>query len=364
MAPDQSCFRFLPSFRRHSFKHFTVSITKIRTTVVSSTITSRQKYWIQLRSWTADRRCFAPLCRITNSVQYTESSSGSVWRSLWRADSFWMFTLYLDINWKKQQHGLDSKTCLKFWLTWATRDRATSDPTHLVSLKTSFSAWRRLSVVMETMSNTTPTPLLAIFCALSGWSPEIGTITMGTAWHSPSKRPCEPAWVMKARAPGCANTHNTKKSDGIVCDRWSEVCVRMFTDPAGRSEAPIPLSSHFLGHRLEPVQCTSILPAKNGRQLLLFDYHVDLWFEMVKYIILGPSVESVWRLPGRRKSFLQAFLTPWCPEWTLWTHALLTPRTPSPTNTHTHTHTWWAWHSFLFLILICSIDLPHLKAVR
>ena len=101
MAPDQSCFRFLPSFRRHSFKHFTVSITKIRTTVVSSTITSRQKYWIQLRSWTADRRCFAPLCRITNSVQYTESSSGSVWRSLWRADSFWMFTLYLDINWKK-----------------------------------------------------------------------------------------------------------------------------------------------------------------------------------------------------------------------------------------------------------------------
>ena len=31
---------------------------------------------------------------------------------------------------------------------------------------------------------------------------------------------------------------------------------------------------------------------------------------------------------------------------------------------HTHTHTWWAWHSFLFLILICSIDLPHLKAVR
>lgn len=83
-------------------------------------------------------------------------------------------------------------------------------PPHLVSLKTSFSAWRRLSVVTETMSNTTPTPLLAIFCALSGWSPEIGTITMGTAWHSPSKRPCEPAWVMKARAPGCANTHTTQ----------------------------------------------------------------------------------------------------------------------------------------------------------
>lgn len=77
---------------------------------------------------------------------------------------------------------------------------------HLGSLMMSFSPLRRLSVVMDKISNTTPAPLLASLCALSGWSPEIGTISIGTAWQIPSKRPCEPAWVMKARAPGCANT--------------------------------------------------------------------------------------------------------------------------------------------------------------
>lgn len=82
---------------------------------------------------------------------------------------------------------------------------------HLLSLMTSFSPFRRVSVLMSKMFNTIPTPLLAILAALSGWSPFRGTISMGTAWHSPSNRPCEPAWVMNARAPGWATTQNMQK---------------------------------------------------------------------------------------------------------------------------------------------------------
>ncbi len=88
---------------------------------------------------------------------------------------------------------------------------------HLVLLMTSFSPHRRLSVVIEKISNTTPAPLLANFFALSGCSAVSGTITMGTAWHSPSKRPCEPLWVMKARAPGCAKTQHTRRCQMLWC---------------------------------------------------------------------------------------------------------------------------------------------------
>lgn len=93
-----SCFLFLPSLRKHILKHFTVTVTQISSTVARNTITSRQKYWIQFRSWTAGLRCFAPLCRITNSVQYTERSMGSIGRSLWRAESLCTFSLYLHVN--------------------------------------------------------------------------------------------------------------------------------------------------------------------------------------------------------------------------------------------------------------------------
>lgn len=189
-------------------------MTKTKRTVASSAITSRQKYWIKLSSWTAALRCLAPLCCITNSVQNTESSSGSTGRSLWRLESFWMFSLYLD-------KVIDTKIKSKVkYMLWAAHLKSYLSKTniliikaglfctlsHLVLLMISFNPWRRLSVVIEEKSKATPTPLLAILCALSGWSPEMGTINMGTAWHRPSKRPCEPAWVINARAPGCANT--------------------------------------------------------------------------------------------------------------------------------------------------------------
>lgn len=82
---------------------------------------------------------------------------------------------------------------------------------------TSLSPSTRLSVVTVSIFNTTPAPLLSNLCALSGWSPFSGTMSMGTAWHSPSNRPCEPAWVMNARAPGCAKMkHRFKKKKKVV----------------------------------------------------------------------------------------------------------------------------------------------------
>lgn len=61
-------------------------------------MTSRLWYWNQYRSWKAGLRCFAPLCCITNSVQNTDRSRGSIGRSLWRAESFPMFSLYLSAH--------------------------------------------------------------------------------------------------------------------------------------------------------------------------------------------------------------------------------------------------------------------------
>lgn len=189
----------------------------------------------------------------------------------------------------KHQASLRRKKLLSDYLT------STLWP-HLVSLMTSFSPWRRLSVVIENKSKTTPTSLLAIFCALSGWSPEIGNITMGTLWHSPSKRPCEPAWVMKARTPGCADTHRYRDV------RWSRVrnIMAVFTGAAhgwfthliSHSEVPIPLFSHSLGYCQESPQCTSILPLKRRS---LFIAIVLIWnsSSCVCIYIPAPSVESV-----------------------------------------------------------------------
>lgn len=88
---------------------------------------------------------------------------------------------------------------------------------YLGSWITSFSPCSRLSVVTVNRSNTTPTPLLATLFALSDWSPAMGNISIGTAWQRPSKRPCEPPWVMKARTPGWANTER-QRSKVTACN--------------------------------------------------------------------------------------------------------------------------------------------------
>lgn len=188
---------------------------------------------------------------------------------------------------------------------------------HLESLMTSFKAWRRLPVLIDTISNTTPAPLLANFSALSGWSPTIGTITMGTAWHSPSKRPCEPAWVMKARAPGCANTQH-RMSDVTVCEpSWASFrnVLQWIYTPSRSFWGTHFIIFTFSGTLSETCPVYLHITYKNS-----VIYCIDVWFKMhfntCSYIPV-PSVESVWRLLGRRRLSLLAGLTPWCPEWTL-----------------------------------------------
>lgn len=133
---------FLPSFLRHSFKHLKVSIAKTKRTVASSAITSRQKYWIQLSSWTAALRCLAPWCCITNSVQNTERSSGSTGRSLWRVESFWMFSLYLD-------KVIDTKIKSKVkYMVWTAHLKSYSSKTNILIKAGLFCTLSHLELLM------------------------------------------------------------------------------------------------------------------------------------------------------------------------------------------------------------------------
>lgn len=131
---------------------------------------------------------------------------------------------------------------------------------HLLSLMTSFSPCRRVSVVMVKKSNMIPAPRLAILPALSHWSAFRGSINMGTAWHSPSNMPCEPEWVMKARTLGWTNRNIGCYDVLHQCVSHFRMCCSGLTDLAGHSEAPISSSSHSLEHCQEPFQCTSIWP--------------------------------------------------------------------------------------------------------
>jgi len=68
---------------------YTISATD-PTASARTTMTSRRKYWYQARSSRAERKCGAPLCRITYSVQYTAFSSGvSGWcLKIWERRAF------------------------------------------------------------------------------------------------------------------------------------------------------------------------------------------------------------------------------------------------------------------------------------
>lgn len=67
-------------------QHFRVTHSTVMTTMARTPMTSRLWYWNQFRSCAATRRCVAPLCLMTNSVQKVASSSGSMGRSKWMED--------------------------------------------------------------------------------------------------------------------------------------------------------------------------------------------------------------------------------------------------------------------------------------
>jgi len=171
---------------------------------------------------------------------------------------------------------------------------------HLVSLMTSFSPWMISSVVTEFISNTTPAPLLTIFSALSGWSPSSGIITIGTAWHKPSNRPWEPAWVMKARAPGCANTRHMQRQQRLWHVRHHPSAVTdMFQDELQWTHTPNRSfwGTHFIIITLAGmlsgtcpvylhITCQSV---SNCRFSLRFQIYAHICSEMFSYLLWNLS---------------------------------------------------------------------------
>jgi hypothetical protein len=66
------------------------------TTDRSTAETSRSRYWYQERSRAADRRCGAPLCLMTYSVQKIAVSRADIGRSLKALDIRTAFSRYLE----------------------------------------------------------------------------------------------------------------------------------------------------------------------------------------------------------------------------------------------------------------------------
>ena len=175
---------------------------------------------------------------------------------------------------------------------------------HLMSCMTSFSAWSRLSVVIEEISNSTPTPLLAILLALSGWSPPIGIITMGTPWHSPSKTPCDPACVMKARAPECANI---KTCTRLVeqAKHWKMSEVIWYVTHSLTEQIVLRHPAHYLHVSGDVVRnLTCIPPYHLSKEAVsqLFFFQWDKLCVQLQYMLVciySLFVESAWK-PRRR----------------------------------------------------------------
>lgn len=86
-------FLILKHLRAQHEQHFSSTHRTVRRTVAKKPMTSRLWYWNQFKSCAATRRCCAPWCLMTNSVQKTARSSGGTGRSWFSWDSVTIFSL-------------------------------------------------------------------------------------------------------------------------------------------------------------------------------------------------------------------------------------------------------------------------------
>lgn len=78
----------------------------INVIAIQSATTSKSKYWGSGKSRAGDRRCAAPLCLNTYSIQYTPISSGGIGLSRNISRSFKAFSLYLKDKYKKSMNSI------------------------------------------------------------------------------------------------------------------------------------------------------------------------------------------------------------------------------------------------------------------
>lgn len=85
---------------------------------------------------------------------------------------------------------------------------------YLFSLMTVFRAFVKSSDVISRTFKVTPAPRVSMRFALSIWSPNKGSITMGTPLHIPSYMPWEPECVIKARVFGWPGKQTGRGASG------------------------------------------------------------------------------------------------------------------------------------------------------
>lgn len=86
-------FPMLAVLRQQKRQNFVMMNTTPTTQSNRNPMTSREWYWNQLRSCRVERRCLAPLWRMTYSIQKTARSRGFTGWSWWILDNLMAFSL-------------------------------------------------------------------------------------------------------------------------------------------------------------------------------------------------------------------------------------------------------------------------------